>query len=69
MFKWYTFVIIQMLLMRCYIFSGHPVAYMHGTQNPIYVFPEMKLRGLVPTSIGEWFIYYQDQSAYLDAAK
>jgi hypothetical protein len=23
---------------------------MHCTQNPIYVFPEMKLRGLVPNS-------------------
>ncbi len=26
------------------------INYMHCTKNPIYVFPEMKLRGLVPSS-------------------
>jgi hypothetical protein len=40
------------------------------TENPIYVFLEMELRGLIPTLfIYERFIYSQDRSAYLDEAK
>jgi hypothetical protein len=38
---------------------------LHCTENPIYVFPEMILRGLVPDS----YIHSQDRSAYLAAAK
>jgi hypothetical protein len=46
----------------------------HYTKNATYVFPEMKLRGLFPSSyihvyISERFIHIQDQSAYLAAAK
>jgi hypothetical protein len=34
------------------------IACLHCTENPIYVFPEMKLRVLVPNSrtIGDWFL-------------
>ncbi len=51
------------------------LAVRHSTlnRNPIYVFPKMKLRGLVPnsciSSICERFVYSQDWSAYLAAAK
>jgi hypothetical protein len=60
-------------------FSNSPVAeshfrwevpYPHCTENHIYVFPEMKLRGLVPSAyinVYEQFIYSQDRSAYLAA--
>jgi hypothetical protein len=45
----------------------------HCIENPIYVFPEMKLRSLVPSflyaCICEQFIHSQDRSAYLAAAK
>jgi hypothetical protein len=46
----------------------------HCTENPIYLFPEIKLRGLVPysfshASVSDFFIYSQDQSAYLAAEK
>ena len=45
----------------------------HCTENPIYVFPKMKLCGLVlipiHSCICEQFIYSQDWSAYLAAAK
>ncbi len=30
--------------------KGQVLLRVHCTENPIYVFPEMKLRGLVPTS-------------------
>ncbi len=33
---------------------GHPA--LHCTKNPIYVFPEMKLHGLIPNT----FIYVSD---------
>jgi hypothetical protein len=40
----------------------------HCKQDPIYVFPEMKLRGLIPKFhihvSGNDFIYSQDRSAY-----
>jgi hypothetical protein len=43
------------------------------TENPIHVFSEMKLRGLVPqfphSYFCERFIYSQDRSAYLTEAK
>ncbi len=43
------------------------------TENPIYVFPEMKLQGLVSNSYIHVsvsnFIYSQDLSAYLAAAE
>jgi hypothetical protein len=43
------------------------------TENLIYVFPEMKLRGphsqFLQSRICERFKYSQDQSAYLAAAK
>jgi hypothetical protein len=47
---------------------------LHCIENPIYVFPEMKLRGLVPNSynhvsVSDLYIYSQDLSAYLAAAK
>ncbi len=43
------------------------------TENPIYIFPEMKLRVFVPdpysqVSVSD-FIYSQDRSAFLAAAK
>ncbi len=45
----------------------------HCTENSIYVFPEMKLRGLILNSYihaSVIYIYYQaDRSAYLAAAK
>jgi hypothetical protein len=45
----------------------------HCTENPIFVFPEVKLRGLVLSSYIHVFvsnkIYSQDRSAYLAAAK
>jgi hypothetical protein len=44
----------------------------HCTKNPIYVFPEMKLRDLVPSAyihVSVRFIYSQDHSAYFTAAK
>jgi hypothetical protein len=42
---------------------------MHCTQNPIYVFPEIKLRGFISNSYMHMhFIYSQDWSAYLAAA-
>ncbi len=45
----------------------------HCTKNPIYVFPEMKLHGLVPSSynnvpVSNLYIP-QDWSAYLAATK
>jgi hypothetical protein len=44
---------------------------MHCTKNPIYVFPELKLHNLVPNfpTFCKQFIYSQDRSAYLAAAK
>ncbi len=39
----------------------------HCTKNSIYIFPEMKLRGLDPNSYIH--VYSQDRSAYLAAAK
>ncbi len=56
---------------RHFWFSIRP----HCTENTIYVFPEMKLRGLVHNSyiylmyLSEQFIYSQGQSACLAAAK
>ncbi len=46
----------------------------HCIENPIYVFPEMKLRGLVTSSythvsVSDFYVYFKDQSAYLAAAK
>jgi hypothetical protein len=43
-----------------------------GLLHLIYVFPEIKLRGFVPNScirVSVTDIYFQDQSAYLAAAK
>jgi hypothetical protein len=45
----------------------------HCTEKPNYIFPEMKLCSLVPisymhVSVSD-FIYSQDRSAYLAAAK
>jgi hypothetical protein len=34
---------------------------MHSTENPIYVFPEMKLRGLVPN----FYIYVPVSDLYI----
>jgi hypothetical protein len=44
---------------------------LHCTENPNYVFPEKKLRGLNPNSYihVERFIYSQDWSTYVAAAK
>jgi len=48
-----------------------PTFHLHCTKNPIYVFPEIKLPGLISqflhSSICEQFIYSQDRSAYLAA--
>jgi hypothetical protein len=50
-----------------YMYSSYSI--LHCTQNPIYVYPEMKLRGLVPNSyiylsVSDLYIYSQDRSAY-----
>ncbi len=45
---------------------------MHCTENLIYVFPEVKLHGLIPNSYIHEFVsdlYSQDRSAYLAAAE
>ncbi len=45
---------------------------LHCTKNPVYVFPEMKLRGRVLNSyihVSVSDIYFQDLSAFLAAAK
>jgi hypothetical protein len=45
-------------------------ARLHCTENPIYVFPEMKLCDLAPNYMLQIYILYsQDRSAYLAAAK
>jgi hypothetical protein len=42
----------------------------HRNENPIIVFPEMKLWGLlIPTFMYLWATYSQDRSAYLAATK
>ena len=57
----------------CYTANEGPVRIQYKCLVPIYVFPKMKLRGLVPnsciSSICERFVYSQDWSAYLAAAK
>jgi hypothetical protein len=50
-----------------------PLYILHCIENLIYVFPEMKLRGLqiqfLHSCICVRFIYSQDRSAYLAFAK
>jgi hypothetical protein len=60
----------QMPPSKPYIYSSGEAV--HCTENPTYVFPEMKLRGLVPNSylhVSVSYFYFQDRSAHLAAAK
>jgi hypothetical protein len=45
----------------------------HCKEDPIYVFPEMKLRGRVPNfhihvSVSDFYVYFHDWSTYFAAA-
>ncbi len=45
----------------------------HYKEDPIYVFPEMKLRGRVPNfhihvSVSDLYVYFHDWSTYFAAA-